>query len=113
MYHFSSIGKKSEDADNIDWVPSKFKFNNEQAVKQAARRHQREGRYARIQAKRAKRDKSERQEMISEPASASLDATDEVLTEIQEEMASNKDELSKTASLEAELLARNTELHKL
>lgn len=108
---FSFLGKKSEDADNVDWVPSKFEFNKKQAIKQAAKRHLREGRHAMIQAKRDKGKKSDSQEMEAE--STATDTTDEVVHEIQEVTESNSDELSKVASLEAELLARNTELHKL
>lgn len=51
-------GKRSEDAENVDWIPTIFEHNKEQAIKVAKKKIKRKQRHENIQRKRARFDES-------------------------------------------------------
>ena len=48
------LGRKSDDPGNVDWIPTVFTSNKENALKSAAKREKQEKRFQLLQAKRAR-----------------------------------------------------------
>ena len=113
-------GKRSEDPENVDWIPTVFEHNKEKAIKEAKKKMKHKERHETIQRKRARYNESIQSE-ASKSAITDLEEAEQgvanILSETQAEQDDSCIEISRYKetidSLQKELREKNNEIDRL
>ena len=110
-------GKKSEDPENVDWIPTIFEHNKEKAIKVAKKKLKQKERYETIQRKRARLNESIQIEASQCGREEAEQGVDSISSETQAEQDDSFIEISRCNeiinSLQKELKEKSDEIDRL